>query len=243
MPGKPRMCTGIMHNSQFSNHSGLAQSRDRRRFLPLVNTVDDYKPVSAAAVISVVFAGASVVSFLTPIGLSLTLPSIVCAIASLSYGRRHPTAGRRLAILSIGVCSWLIINIPVRFYVAYTTESPAGFARIDFAETAKNQMLHTHLGKSVCLKGFPVISSWSSTPVTEMVFSPDGSRHDTQRAIAVQLKSGTSWALYGEPLAVSGVLTENPSSDRDEPKYILQHAVIRKSRTPFAIAPPAGEGC
>ena len=203
----------------------------------------DYKPVSTAAVISVVFAVASVASFLTPIGLSLTLPSLVCAVGSLSYGRRHPTAGRRLAIFSIGLCAWLLINVPITFYVAYTAESPIGYSRLDFAETSQSELLQTHLGKPVCLKGFPVITSWSSTPVTEMMFSPDGSRRDTKHAIAVQLKPGTSWELYGEPLAVSGILNKKSNSDHGEPKYILQHAVIRKSQTPFGIAPPAGEGC
>jgi len=76
-----------------------------------------------------------------------------------------------------------------------------------------------------------------------MVLSPDGSRRDIQYAIAVQLEQGTSWKLYGEPLAVSGILVENVNSVTGEPGYVLQQAVIRKSQTPFDIAPPAGEGC
>lgn len=204
--------------------------------------MEDYKPVSTAAVLSVGFAVASVTSFLTLIGLSLTLPSLACAISALLYGRRHPTAGRRLAVFSIGLCTWLLINVPIAFYVAYASESPAGYSRLDFAEISQGKSLQTHLGQPVCLKGFPVITSWSSTPVTEMMFSPNGSRRDAQHAIAVQLKPGTSWALYSEPLAISGILTENSNADDGKPRYVLQHAVIRKSQTPFGIAPPAGAG-
>ncbi|MCR9200262.1 MAG: hypothetical protein NXI04_16630 [Planctomycetaceae bacterium] len=205
--------------------------------------MEDYKPVSTAAVISIVLAAVSVVSFLTPIGLCLTLPSLVCAVGALWSGSRHPAAGRRLAICSLGICTWLLINVPVTFYVAYKAESPAGYARLDFAEISERRLLPAHVGRLVCFKGFPVMSTWSSTPVTEMVLSPDGSRRDTQYAIAVQLEQGTSWTLYGEPLAVSGILVENVNFADGEPEYIFQQAVIRKSQTPFGIAPPAGEGC
>lgn len=201
----------------------------------------DYRPVSLSAVISAVFALASVVSFLTPFGLGLILPSLACAAASLLYGRRHPTAGRRLAVFSVGVCCWLLINVPVKFYLAYTHESPTGYTRVDFAENAKDKRLDTYLGKPVCFKGFPVINVWSNAPVTELMFSPNGSRSDTEHSIAVQLRSGTSWRLYSEPLAVSGILVRNKGEVG--PKYLLQQAVIRKSKTPFDFAQPAGEGC
>jgi len=102
--------------------------------------MEDYQPVSTAAVISVVFAFASLASFLTPIGLCLTLPSLVCAVGALVDGRRHPTAGRRLAICSVGICTWLLINVPITFYVAYTAESPAGYARLDFAEVSQRRL-------------------------------------------------------------------------------------------------------
>ena len=204
----------------------------------LETLITGYKSFSTAAVISAVFALVSVVSFLMPGALVLTVPSLACAVMSLLRGRRYPVAGHRLAMLSIGVCTWLLINVPVTFYVAYKAESPVGYARLDFAEASRNQSLHTHLGKPVCLKGFPLMYSWGSGVVTEMFVSPDGNKRYSKHAIHVELKSGTSWSLYSEPLAVSGILVERQDPN-DEVKYVLQDAVIRKSRTPFGIAMPA----
>ena len=199
---------------------------------------NDYQPLSAWSVTALLLAVLALTGLLTPLAtFFFAVPAIFAAVIALFQIRKYQMVGRGLALSSMVFAGLLSILIPSWFAYLYRSEADSSYLRIDFHEVLQSDSFESLVGRDICLKGYPVLESWTNGPLTKFFVSPDGDERQKQIAIEVDLSPEKSRIVYFEPLAVSGRLVKFHSAAHGV-QYRLVNAVARKSRTPFEILAP-----
>ena len=199
---------------------------------------NDYQPLSAWSVTALLLAVLALTGLLTPLAtFFFAVPAIFAAVIALFQIRKYQMVGRGLALSSMVFAGLLSILIPSWFAYLYRSEADSSYLRIDFHEVLQSDSFESLVGRDICLKGYPILESWTNEPLTKFFVSPDGDERQKQIAIEVDLSPEKSRIVYFEPLAVSGRLVKFHSAAHGV-QYRLVNAVARKSRTPFEILAP-----
>ncbi|MBL8814581.1 MAG: hypothetical protein JNL58_01030 [Planctomyces sp.] len=199
---------------------------------------NEYQSLSAWSVTALLLAVFAISGLLTPLAtFFFAVPSILAALFALFQIRKYQMIGRGLALSSMAFAGLLCVLIPSWFAYLYRSEADSSHLRIDFQEALQSDSFESLVGKDICIKGYPVLDSWTNEPLTKFFVSPDGDERQKQTAIEVELSPEESRVVHFEPLAVSGRLVRFHSAAQGV-QYRLVNAVARKSRTPFHIVAP-----
>jgi hypothetical protein len=192
---------------------------------------------SSLAVASAVCGVASVFGLLVPEIAAISLIGVATGAVALRSTRKYELCGRGTAVFGMAVSLFFMIATPAWHAAWFNSESPKGYARVDFSSLTKENPrgFESLVGENICLKGYayPVPS-----PVAEFVFSSNGVSKTFNNMIIVQLPTGETWRWQSEALAVSGTLIVNPAAAADpvQPRFKLTNSKIRRSCTRFQLA-------
>ncbi len=203
------------------------------------------RPLPVLAIVSLLFAGAGLLSFLDPAVISVAAVAWLLSVAALRSIRRRELSGPRCALGALVLASVSLLGSPVWWYAAYSAESTPNARRLDFAEVTRlNANLEPFDGQEVCLKGYAFPDGQMT--VTQFVFTVDRDKKKLKTMVLVRLKLGEAWKFDERPLAVSGrvEMTRGAEDPAAMPRFSIVDAVVRPARTRFQLAPPARwNGC
>ncbi len=206
-------------------------------------TAETYSPISHWAVISVSAAILAVASFLLPVFMSLTLIGMG---AGLLASRRIATYQHRgIHLARIGFVLSLLIAPGATTWHSwlYNSEAPAGYTRLDFAETTKsaNHSLDDYLGQNVCLKGYAFPGS--HRVVDQFLLTVEGEARSSESAVWVTLPADHEWRWSYGAIAVSGRLVKDPHAQQHDARFRLEDSSVRAVRSQFGLAHRRSSGC
>ncbi|MFN7844261.1 MAG: hypothetical protein ACK5N9_21285, partial [Pirellula sp.] len=94
----------------------------------------DYKALSRAAVISVIFGLIGFMAWESPYLIVLPLLAVVLALSGLSAIRRfqEELTGKNIALAGLSLGSIMMVVAPVKHTYVYLTEVPDGYERVSF---------------------------------------------------------------------------------------------------------------
>jgi hypothetical protein len=143
----------------------------------------DYKALSRAAVISVIFGLFGFLAWESPYLIVLPLLAVVLALSGLSAIRRFQDelTGKKIALAGLSLGSLMIVVAPIKHTYVYLTEVPDGYERVSFSAlksptgapdlpTAEAVRLD---GQKIFLKGYIHPTSLSSKNSKSFILVPD----------------------------------------------------------------------
>ncbi len=199
-----------------------------------------YRVVSKAAVISVVFAVMSGLAFLFPVFVVLPLLGIGFGLAAVANCRRFPlelSGGRAAKFALVASAVLLVSSITMHSYI-YATEVPDGYQRISFYELQPDKRSQTPYsekaadfdGEKVFLKGY-VRPGMKQKRLRKFILVGDfgsccfGGNPKIHDVVAVTIKDDDQYVNYGYRLRRIGgkfKLHQRPKSVREKDlAYVL----------------------
>ena len=199
-----------------------------------------YRSVSKAAVVCVVFALMSILAYVFSVFVLLPLLGICFGLFAISQIKRYPEelTGRRAAQLGILVCSVILMSSAVMHGYIYATEVPDGYQRISFNTLKPNKRTKLPVseasvelnGEQVFLKGY-VRPGMKKNRLKKFILVGDfgsccfGGNPEITDVVAVSLVNEDDYVNYGYRLRRIGgefVLHRRPKSVREKDlPYIL----------------------
>lgn len=191
-------------------------------------TEDDYnyRSVSRAAVLSVVFAVLGFLSWYFPELTVLSLVGLIFGLVSLWNFKRFPDelSGKPIAMIGTFLSLLVMIVSPARHTYIYYTELPEGYERISFSVLksplgAPDRPPQTALeldGRKVFLKGYIHPTSLSSNAAKSFILVPDwatccfGQQPPLTHMVEVRLKGDQFAQKTFRRRALAGTLQVRP---------------------------------
>ena len=206
----------------------------------------EYSPMSSLAVVSALLGFAGLLGLIAPEFTLLALPGIATGIAAGFGIRKYRLSGYRFARAGIALSLIFAFLTPVWHVTRFNSEALPEHERIDFSslDIANDQNLEQLVGKRVCLKGYALVDA--RIEMSTFLLSPDANYRKTEKAVIVELPSGTTWKWQHEAIAVSGTFIRVSTVDQGSqiPKFVFQTSSVRDSKTRFDLAQRVpGEGC
>ncbi len=190
----------------------------------------EYRPFSIWSVVALVISIGAIASFVAWPFLAFTLASMAIAAISIRNIRRYSLSGTPFAVAGIIIAGSTLIFAPMWHTYLFRSEALPGHIRIDFAaiQISQTNRLDQYANQEICFKGY-MLAPMRIGPTRTFCLSPDGDDTKPENSITVELPS--DWDYQYSPVAVSGILTVNPSAKDPAHRYVLNAKAVCTSNT------------
>ncbi|MCA9034918.1 MAG: hypothetical protein KDA91_07310 [Planctomycetaceae bacterium] len=244
-----------MSNSVAAQPNTLVSSENRQAVWGKTEGSDDfeYVPISPWAPISLVMGAMAVSGFFGIYGLVVALFASIVGLTAVLKIRQsiEPVTGQWMAVVGTLVAVLSLTLGTGKMAMAYSTECPDGFQRVNFSREISDKQfiylgskrkLHPDVlplvDQKIFLKGF-MWQTKSSSGLTEFTLLKDngeccfGGKAQPYDMMNVVLSKGTSTDAYTSMVAVAGTLRVNLDAGEDEAVYIIEDATVGEAQTGF----------
>ncbi|XZE20208.1 DUF4190 domain-containing protein [Pirellulaceae bacterium SH449] len=192
----------------------------------------DYKALSRAAVISVIFALFGLLAWESPYLIVLPAAAVVLALMGLRTIRRFEDelTGRPIAMAGLSIGLLMLVVAPVKHTIIYLTEVPEGYQRVSFgvlksptgAPDIPTRDAVQLNGQKIFLKGYIHPTSLSSRNSKTFILVPDwatccfGTQPPLTHMIEVQLVNDKYASKSFRQHSLAGTFTVIPGGKQVE---------------------------
>jgi hypothetical protein len=186
----------------------------------------DYRSMSRAAVLGLVFGLFGLMAWFSPMLIFLPVCGVIFSLLAFRTFRKYPNEvmGKVPATLGLGISVLMCLVAPVRHVYIYYTEVPEGYERIQFswltsptgAPDVPTEQAIALSGKKVFLKGYIHPTSISSSSARTFVLVPDlgtccfGGQPPLTHMIEVRLVADKFASKSFRQFSMAGVLDVTP---------------------------------
>ena len=187
----------------------------------------DYRSMSRAAVLGLVFGLFGLLAWISPMLLFLPACGLIFSLLAFRSFRKYPTElmGKVPASLGLFLGGLMCVAAPIRHTYIYYTEVPEGYERIQFswltsptgAPDVPTEQAIALNGKKVFLKGYIHPTSISSSSAKTFVLVPDlgtccfGTQPPLTHMIEVRLVADKFASKSFRQFSMAGVLDVTPN--------------------------------